>query len=329
MTDFFTRLAEHLLGQAPVVEPTIAARFAPGRPLVGEGSSEDVEAHGLEQGAKVLSERGAPTDPSPDLLSAQVEEEASSSFGSRRIGTPTSDRAVPGTEGPPEHGLTSGEKEGLASDSSLPDPLSAQMPKRAPSSVISTKTPTFDRAVPGTEGPPEHGLTSREKEGRHSLSSPSPYPVAAARPWGQKRPFLDAVSTRPPHAGSDGREPIETMGPKNGMSSKYGETFSSISPVVPTHDSSSMDRSSGTAPPLLKPLGAQAHHHNVSWKATEKMPLSEPLSSPPSPTIQVTIGRVEVRAVMPPAQPTQAKPTRSAPSLSLEDYLKQRNEGRK
>jgi hypothetical protein len=50
-------------------------------------------------------------------------------------------------------------------------------------------------------------------------------------------------------------------------------------------------------------------------------------SAKAAPTISVTIGRVEVRAVMPPmAVPKPA--SRSAPKLSLEEYLKQRNENR-
>lgn len=58
---------------------------------------------------------------------------------------------------------------------------------------------------------------------------------------------------------------------------------------------------------------------------------AESLSADAAPTIvRVTIGRVEVRAVAPPAsQPAQESPRKSrAPSsLSLEDYLKQRNRG--
>jgi hypothetical protein len=45
------------------------------------------------------------------------------------------------------------------------------------------------------------------------------------------------------------------------------------------------------------------------------------------PTVRVTIGRVEVRAVMPPP-PAPAKSAPATPRLSLGDYLKQRSLGR-
>ncbi len=45
------------------------------------------------------------------------------------------------------------------------------------------------------------------------------------------------------------------------------------------------------------------------------------------PAIHVSIGRVEVRAIMPPVAAPKPTPP-SAPKLSLEDYLKQRNGGK-
>jgi len=48
----------------------------------------------------------------------------------------------------------------------------------------------------------------------------------------------------------------------------------------------------------------------------------------PTPTIHVTIGRIDVRAITPPAPPTRPKPTRSGPTLSLEDYTRQNRGGR-
>ena len=53
-----------------------------------------------------------------------------------------------------------------------------------------------------------------------------------------------------------------------------------------------------------------------------------PESPHTAPTIRVTIGRVDVRAIVSPAPPS-AKPPRPKPLLTLEDYLKQRNGGRR
>lgn len=51
-----------------------------------------------------------------------------------------------------------------------------------------------------------------------------------------------------------------------------------------------------------------------------------PISADEPPAIHVTIGRVEVRAVMSPSAPPKVA-SRAAPKLSLEDYLKQGNGG--
>ena len=49
----------------------------------------------------------------------------------------------------------------------------------------------------------------------------------------------------------------------------------------------------------------------------------------PAPTIKITIGRVDVRAIMPAAPAPRPAPTRPSPALSLDDYLKQREGGRR
>lgn len=52
-------------------------------------------------------------------------------------------------------------------------------------------------------------------------------------------------------------------------------------------------------------------------------------ASTQAPTIRVTIGRIDVRAVTSPqSQQTRTAPVRPAPQLSLADYLKQRSGGR-
>jgi hypothetical protein len=51
-------------------------------------------------------------------------------------------------------------------------------------------------------------------------------------------------------------------------------------------------------------------------------------ASSPRP-IHITIGRIEVRAVHPPPEPVRHRPAPAAPKISLEEYLKQRNGGRR
>jgi hypothetical protein len=58
----------------------------------------------------------------------------------------------------------------------------------------------------------------------------------------------------------------------------------------------------------------------------EKNAVSPGFSSNP-PTVKVTIGRIEVRAVSPPVETQPQKPPKQYPVLSLDDYLKQNNGG--
>jgi hypothetical protein len=57
-------------------------------------------------------------------------------------------------------------------------------------------------------------------------------------------------------------------------------------------------------------------------------PAAQPLGADSAPTVEITIGRVEIRAVQPPAPTRRPAAERRGPSLSLEDYLKERNRGR-
>jgi len=54
-----------------------------------------------------------------------------------------------------------------------------------------------------------------------------------------------------------------------------------------------------------------------------------PEAAAPPPEIRVTIGRVEVRSVTAPAPSPPPSPARRSSALSLEEYLRQRNEGKR
>jgi len=217
---------------------------------------------------------------------------------------------------------------GTLTDSPSPGPMPALVSKEGSSSVTPTRprTETPHRVVTDTEPSSDHVVESRsKKEDQGPMSSSSNNAISATRSNAQKRATLDSTSARRRRAGSDRREPIETVPTENGIRSKKLETFAPITPLVRSKDLPAMKHSTGNSPSLLKSSVAEAHRQSSLHEVGEKLAFSE-RSSPP-PTIRVTIGRVEVRAIMPPAPPTRTKPARPGPALSLEDYLKQRNRG--
>lgn len=81
---------------------------------------------------------------------------------------------------------------------------------------------------------------------------------------------------------------------------------------------------------VASPVAAGMDEHPSSFPGrTERSDNVRPRSSartpPPEPSVHVTIGRIEVRAVMQPSPPAKTNPP-PRPKLSLDDYLKQRDE---
>jgi hypothetical protein len=60
-----------------------------------------------------------------------------------------------------------------------------------------------------------------------------------------------------------------------------------------------------------------------------KIPATAPDAKQADPAIQVTIGRVEVRAIFPEAPARRAQTARPRPTVSLDDYLKRSNRGQR
>jgi hypothetical protein len=110
-------------------------------------------------------------------------------------------------------------------------------------------------------------------------------------------------------------------------------------PLVPSSaaQSTSLSRLSGEprngnpsdrrTPLVVKPLMSQAPEPAVRFAERRSDRLENMTPSSP-PTIRVTIGRVDVRAIMPPPTPVrQAKPT--TPKVSLDEYLRVRRGGQR
>jgi hypothetical protein len=96
-----------------------------------------------------------------------------------------------------------------------------------------------------------------------------------------------------------------------------------LDPLVPemnTHTAASQKhREFVSSYPKLNPLPVDSRPHSLSPQMDHR--------EKQEPVIQVHIGRIEVRAVTA-SRPTSSK-TSSAPNLTLEQYLRQRNEGKR
>ena len=86
------------------------------------------------------------------------------------------------------------------------------------------------------------------------------------------------------------------------------------------------------AGPTIGPSPVPVHRPRVTPNHKPHVPISPAASSQHEqqlPPIKINIGRVDVRAIMPAAPPVVPASPRPKPALSLESYLKQREEGKR
>jgi len=99
---------------------------------------------------------------------------------------------------------------------------------------------------------------------------------------------------------------------------EQGDSFDGPPPILLSDQTDSQ----GLAVQLTAALGAARRDTPLAALPARTVPEA----SHQPPTIRITIGRVEVRAVQAPPTPSARPASRPAPALSLADYLKGRNE---
>ncbi len=138
-----------------------------------------------------------------------------------------------------------------------------------------------------------------------------PYPLPLS-------PFRDTAGTQPGHSGDNpGVSAPAPMGQALKSSTNRTGRAAAESPqpqqsLQPIRDTHPAERPR----PILEAVALPAQ------------PISTPLPREPETLVQVHIGRIEVRTMTPPIPPQPMPAPRSQPKMSLDDYLRQREDKR-
>ena len=292
MADFIIRLAERALGVAPVVQPVMPSMFAP--ELISPST-------GLEQDSEATT--------SPGDLDRW--------------------RAPSARETPPTRDAPTGR------------PASAAMAQKEDQSGVTLSTPTLapsrdtPESRPGSShlsesGSSERGAMSRKEDQRGSSRTTARSPrTPKTRPETLHRvepgPTWRDLPLGPPSAEDESGEavfrPLRTL-----LDRGQGETL----PPVPSPGTQASLDASEDAPRLIAPRIVRPQLDGYLEQGPQEPRVAAPEAS--EPAIQVTIGRVDVRAITPPPPMPpvlRTAPARPGPKLSLDDYLKQHNGGQR
>jgi hypothetical protein len=307
MSDFLNSLIQRSLGTEPALQPRLASRFEPLR-----------QAPSLNEGVGSLEESSAPNldmRHQPSLPSASP-----SIFDSVRGMVPSVDpvesRPLAGSQEQSFHSPSSDR-----SSTPLPTIHTETPSPRTPraSANESPLTPRSDRWI--IQRMDELSSELQQLRGSHSpqsLAAPSielpqihierPREGSSNDGTSNDAPLLSAASSVNDDRAAD-RPLLQSESPA-----------SAISVLEPRQKSTSRDE--------MMALLAESRMQPVPKIAPEPLPSVSKYSAPPQPTINVTIGRVEVKATRDAApQPRQTQPKSSPSVMSLQDYLARRAAG--
>lgn len=359
MSDYLSHLVGRQLSPESGVRPRVASMFAPSEHVPDEGAAL---TEGLEEREVpgTATRRAARMDPwntvaralasPPRPGRAQVPSMAAG-LGREALEPHAQPASVgartPGVEVPPAR------RSAPASPVMAPDPL---WPDAARGEETASPVHGLDAEAPregrSTARPPPEGLSVRaslpESEGP-ATREPLARDTAPRGPG--RTPRGDEQGTSPLHPGmADRLVPSSAREASSRFSERHeAGTFETASRTSPLDADFAAPPARGAAPspePVRAPVGVpvrtsaaaassdapstaqRAPAFPVQAERVMSAPLPSAPESAPAPVVQVTIGRIEVRAATPPAPARQA-PSRTSPSpsLSLDEYLRRRNGG--
>ena len=352
MSDYLTNLAARTLNRAPSVQPRHALLFEPPQPDASEPSSQlspPATAHGDATFSPVT-----PSDANP-------RESAAQSFPPRatpRSAAHDADSPLTGSHGlePPSAGRL------IEPSPSLTIPITPTIP--TPTSPSVSTPGALETDMPRTSVTPASESYASDETRRRSNAPSSADETRAA--FGSElstaTPSPDSRLTTAMHGDVTGTmHPAKrrTTGASAAGAIDADASAASVQPVARSvdvaaqHSSGQSDALRPSPPGLLAPslpvtsarddapaLSTRVARDDAESVATGGAMRLRPRVELPAradddgaskreaaPTIHVSIGRIEVRAVAPPAP--QPAPARPAPAMSLDEYLRAHNGGRR
>jgi hypothetical protein len=355
--DFFTRLAERALGVAPLAQPVIAPVYAPDPGISVEAGAAQIPA---------LSARAVLDDPllleryewaETPQVSADPDRSAAASIPAVAVRSPRKGLA-------PEAPRAVQTRQELAPDSGNEVPATPAQPVRPTQATVVRIQPDAVSARPGLTGiqpalqpvspepgtlpvsSPRSAALSADVSGmgdetrrvdeynssvrssfveRHAADQPrEPAGIALQQPTDELVPRLLVPLLEQPVSQAEGSPTTQARRASPDRDSRPDTLASRRSPRTPANLPERRLSSLVVQPILAEPEAAEQQPTDDLYPPHELYPPDELY-----PPIRITIGRVEVRAVQPPPTAPARPASRKAPALSLDDYLKQRNEVRR
>lgn len=346
MSDFLTRLAGRTLGSVPTVQPIITPMFTPKQAWIGENdpgvvpegevSEDSVQQQSIPPIQETQPTFYQPMSMPPTLVPQGNVSSAGASIGSSRLPfskTPAS-RHVP-----PQHKVPNSPQQSKSESSSVPGTLTSSNEQRStgesPVGVGTNNAHPYATALPLLEQTP----TSQPSKRSSSAFEREDHLQGKLLP-GDLDPFSEQARGIEIHAEHFQGPPGKTrrsirashrddhLDIPNAFQPGISETQS----AMPPRDISPDQRV--TEQRRIRPQVStnRAYHgvsqHNTSSPGVKHVAVGTQfiVPDPASSTIQVTIGRIEVRATPPP--PSRSLGQRPpSPVMSLDQYLHQRAKG--
>jgi hypothetical protein len=336
MADFLTSLAARTLGVAPVVQPVIASMYAPrGSSMTGAHQAVLEEQTIMEDASTLMDGQAAPGSIGGRNLRGVQELPVVASRSEFHQGHTNED--IPRSTFSGNHSKLQDPEDAPAHENALlAEKQSQSVPQRPSQSDLTAQSPQI----------PSHKMPISPAALVQDL-----YAISMQEQQPEKNSLQVSQQTLPAAGSQDASTNLHTRHPWEDSSSEIelriqeaivptGEPSINDGAVDPRHQSvgvplrmqpeaiaiqSSVESREIRSQKFTSPENSVSSRSDQRTKA-QKLEESAPTPLPP-PTVQVTIGRIEVRAT-PASEPSrpQTQPVPS-PVMSLDQYLHQRSKG--